>query len=283
MKKRGLIEAWDARFMLGWRRAEALARYCRMQNMLGQDWPSALLLALKESPLLLSGRRNVTEGFGFFHLPLLVSYARSGTNMVRYIVEAISGRSTPGQKRLHKTPDVILDRAHCAFPVMDRHPRVILVLRDYRECLLRQHAGAWREKPEVARFLEMDEVAHPPHWYIRNLEAFDRFGGEKLLLYFEDLILDPEPAIRKLAAFLDLDPARTRDFLENLDGHFDASVEAYTSSGHASQTATKKDVQGHARKWLTPGQRREFDLYYQERHPDLYERYLKRYAFSGNA
>lgn len=254
-----------------------------MRRLCGDSLGQAAGALLRESGPWMAGRRNVVEGFAFYHLPLLASYSRSGTNWLRYAVEVISGRPTPGQKRLYKGPDPVFDRAHKAYAVMEKHPRVVLVLRDYRECLLRQHLRLWQQKPEVAAFLEAGQVLQPPAWYLRNIEAFDRYGREKLLLYYEDLLLKPETSLRALSAFLGLDPAKTEEFLREVGRHYRESIEAYTYSGHTSQTSLDKDVQGHARKWLTPDQQREFDLYYQERHPDLYERYLKRYAFSENA
>jgi hypothetical protein len=262
------------------RRLQGVGRFYRIRRFLGEKRGRAVLSSAAELGPWLAGRRNVVEGFHLFHLPLLASYSRSGTNLIRYAVEHISGRPTPGQKRLHKGPNLVFDRAHKAYPVMERYPCAILVLRDYRECLLRQHAGLWHKCPDVVSFLENETVAQPPGWYIRNLEAFDRFSGEKLLLYYEDLLLKPGESILSLSRFLGLDPPRTGDFLRDIEKHYADATEAYTYSGHVSETSRNKNVRKHAQTWLDPEQRRAFDRYYRERYPELQARYLKRYEMA---
>lgn len=217
------------------------------------------------------------EGFERYDLPLLASYSRSGTNWTRYTVEWISERPTPGNVRLYYDADYVLDRAHQAYPVMDRYRRVILVIRGYRECLLRHLPATWDDDPDVERFLESDAVFQRPSWYIDNIAAFDRFEGDKLLLYYEDLVGDPHRSIPQLADFLDLDPTRVQRFLDDLETHRSESVDAYRQGGHASETEGR-DTSHHAKARLTDAQMREFDDYYRTRHPELFARYLARYA-----
>ncbi len=83
---------------------------------------------------------------------IIVSYQRSGLNWVRYCIEAITGRRTPGRTKLVKVGEPIIYRTHnvlrnngtnscfCAFyddEGQPLHNKMVLLLRDYRESFLR--------------------------------------------------------------------------------------------------------------------------------------------------
>jgi len=222
------------------------------------------------------GPGNVIQGCWRYDLPLLASYSRSGANWVRYTLEYISEQPTPGQVRLYYGNKYVIDRAHQAYPVMDKYRDVILVVRDYRECLLRHLAPLWARTQDVVSFLENEAVFQQPSWYIRNIAAFDQFQGNKLLLYYEDLMGKPDSSIRALAGFIGLDKGRTEDFIANIDARKAESVDAYERRGHKSQTAGKQ-ADYHKKENLSDEQAREFDDYYRRCYPDLFSKYLKRY------
>ena len=97
-------------------------------------------------------------GFGLHDLPLLASYPRSGTNWIRYIVESISGLPTPGEHRLLSGTNYCIDRAHCAYPIISSYKKVVLVLRDYRECILRHHKESWINYTDVLSLLSDEDL-----------------------------------------------------------------------------------------------------------------------------
>lgn len=222
-------------------------------------------------------RRGVINGFGFYDRPLLASYSRSGTNWVRYSTEYISGCPTPGQKRLIDGDNYYIDRAHRAYPVMKLYKKVVLIVRDYRECILRHHKDIWPDYPDVVSFLTDEGIKQPASWYMKNIEAFDAFQGEKLLIYYEDLLGKPVETITKLSNFLSLDQKKLQLFLKDLDVHIQKSVNAYTGGGHSSETALKKDVKFHAKSKLKPAQVTDFDEFYFSRYPYIANKYLRRY------
>jgi len=216
---------------------------------------------------------------------LLVSYSRSGTNWIRYIIEYLSGKPTPGQTRLHKgkRKSFFIDRAHCGFAVMHQYSKVILIIRDYRECLLRHNQELWSKTNDVKTFLEDQTVKHPPGWYIRNIQSFDEFSGEKTVLYYEDILSDPTSQIPKLCEFLNFPREQYLSFLDNLTEHSKKSVNAYTATTHESETKLNPtNFKFHSAKNLTPAQQLEFDQYYREHYPELFEKYLSKYACSGD-
>ena len=268
-----------------------ITRYFRLQKYKGRGRIAAVLLfipiAVTYLPKILkylvvfsfmSGKKNVKAGFGLYDKPLLASYPRSGTNWIRYIIESLSGKPTPGQTRLHTGADYVIDRAHKAYPVMHRHQKVILVLRDYRECLLRNSFGLWAELNDSRQFLEEKVVLEPPHWYIDNLQAYDNFSGSKLLVYYEDLLSQPESAIPKIAQFLNFDPVTTEAFLSNLDHHKQQSLSLFKSGGHSSETeGDTMKASYHADMHISTEQKSAFDFFYMEKYPELFKTYLARY------
>lgn len=263
-----------------------LKNYYAVQSAKGySNWKTTLLLPLKLVNQLrlklhqVQKPKDMIYGFDLFHLPLLASYSRSGTNWVRYIIESISDRPTPGQTRLRTGTNYLIDRAHCAYPILKNYKKVILVLRDYKECLLRHHQEDWLQISKVQPFLTNKKMRHPPHWYIQNIKAFHNFKGEKLLIYYEDLLADPQAVIAQIAEFLNLDRNRTSDFLSNIDHHYQHSVALYTAGGHKSETAASKDTRYHSQHLLTAKQEQEFDDFYLRKFPKLTSIYLRRYHY----
>ncbi len=222
-------------------------------------------------------RKNLKYGLGLYQLPVLVSYPRSGTNWLRYIIESLTQQATPGKLRLIRGGQFAVDRAHSIKGSEKKYTSMILVLRDYRECMLRHHEVLWRTYLDVGRFLREQDVESPPLWYIENIRLFHQFQGRKILLYYEDLVADPSPSIRKLGEFLELSQERVLDFIENLTVHQQQSVQLYNQS-HRSDTLGKTDkLKKHTEDHLSFNQEREFDQLLQFELGDLFEGYLSRY------
>lgn len=258
-----------------------IEKYYQVQRSKGYSFGQATLLIpqkmVTQIKHVMFGYPDVMTGFGFFKLPLLASYSRSGTNWIRYTIETLSGLATPGQRRKVHSDKYIIDRAHKAYEVMGKYPSVMLVLRDYRECLIRHNKDVWKQHPDVKTFLEITDIEQPANWYIKNIEAFDKFEGKKLLLYYEDLMAEPESSIRSIAQFLEIDESKVDDFLANIDEHRKKSVNAYTSGGHDSFTGSSRSLNHHAKSNLRPEQITEFDEYYFTNFPELAQKYLARY------
>ncbi len=220
-------------------------------------------------------------GFKRYDLPLLVSYPRSGTNWIRYFMETMTEQPTPGSERTLTGNDYCIDRAHAGWKVMGQYSKVILVLRDYRECIIRQQ-GIERvhRYSNIEKFLNGRLFKQPPNWYIRNIQKFDEFTGKKLLLYYEDMVKNPEDPFRELAQLMGIEQEKVSSFFENLEEHKKGSIAAYTKKKHTSETQGKSGELGHHSKQLTTEENQAFDEYYQKGYTVLFERYLKRYSSS---
>jgi hypothetical protein len=260
----------------------SLAGYFERERANGvSGWNASCALPRRVLRSFHRSRHNVDTGFRLYQNPLLVTYPRSGTNWVRYIVEYVSERPTPGAERLMAGQDFVIDRAHRGFKVMRHYERVMLVIRDYRECLLR-HLGdtTWADSEDVSTFLSTNTGAQPPQDFFRNIVAFDRHPGPKAHFHYEELLLSPERVIPAIVAFLQLPEDRLADLLERLDWHKEQSVAAYRTNQKSVTAGDTTRLSHHACEKLTPAQRSEFDGVLREQGPKVYDTYLRRYEYA---
>ena len=164
------------------------------------------------------------------------------------------------------------------------YQRIILVVRNYKESLVRHYIDEWKankdgsHRVDVVDFLDDQSGRQPPEWFIENIRAFHEFTGDKLLLYYEDLMTEPESELRKLIEFLDLPRDGVDDLFANLDAHRQRSVDLYRQN-QASYTEGDADkLSHHSDSLLSDDEKRAFDDYYADRHPELFRRYLSRFA-----
>lgn len=236
-----------------------------------------LINALKIGGVLRT--RNVIFGYRLFDKPNLVSFPRSGTNWLRYFVETLTGLPTPGEERLFGGNEYCMDRCHAGFATMSRYDKVILVLRDYKECLIRHHGlESIRSHRSIGDYLVSKDYAEPPGWYWRNLATFDIHHGQKLLLYYEDLVREPESSLRNLANFLQLDQTALDEFLKNLEHHRKASIREYTKHSHVSMTTGEDGNIGSHAKGLSIREKISFDEWFETNSAGLSKPYLARYV-----
>lgn len=228
--------------------------------------------------------KGVITGFERRDLPLLITYSRSGTNWLRYVIELLTGQPTPGHQRLHGGEDYAIDRAHQGYRVASEYQRIVLVVRNYKESLIRHYIDDWQagvdgtRRMDVTAFLEDRSGKQPPEWFIENIRAYDEFLGDKLLLYYEDLMTEPEGELRRLIEFLDLPRDGVEDLFADLEEHRRRSVGLYRQNQESYTEGAADKLNHHSEALLSGDEQRAFDRYYAERHPELFQRYLSRYA-----
>ncbi len=224
---------------------------------------------------------DVFRGFKMYNKPLLITYSRSGTNWIRYFVETVSKKPTPGQKRVVEGNDYILDRAHAGFINAKKYKAIFLIVRNYRECLVRHHGlQKIRNFGSINEFLKAEKLSQPANWFIKNLEAFDAYKGEKLLIFYEDLILEPEKNLQEIGQFLGLSKSDVKQFIDKIEEHKIQSINAYTKFNRKSTTKGDYSQLGFHSTMLTPTEIMEFDAFYKQRHPKLFNQYLSKYEFN---
>ncbi len=221
---------------------------------------------------------NIISGYQLYRRPLLISYSRSGTNWIRYIIEFLSRRPTPGNPRLVDGANYFIDRAHAGYLSIANYDKAILILRNYKECLVRHHGVNFvRSFSSVMDYLETSQRIQRPDWYIRNIEAFEQFQGKKMVLYYEDMLTSPELQIRRLATFLNLGSRRLDALLENLQAHKQRSVLLYRKQHDSVTVGDSGKLKYHSRQNMSLDECRAFDDYYRQKYPELFQAYLARY------
>lgn len=222
---------------------------------------------------------NVIDGFSNYHLPLLLSYSRSGTNWIRYFIEVTTSRPTPGQKRLLGGSNYYLDRAHAGYRNIHNYQKVLLIVRNYKECIVRHHGMNLikSQYSDVVNFLNDLSIEQPASWYMKNIMAFDEFSSEKLVIYYEDLIREPDKNLRLIGEFLDVDNKEVNKFILNLSEHREKSINAYTSNGHESITRGKASALTYHSGHLTNQEKKDFDKFFRSMDAEVFYKYLSMY------
>jgi hypothetical protein len=209
---------------------------------------------------------------------LLLSFPRSGNSWARYIIEATAGRPTVDVGENPYTWDLpthgpaIAYKSHWYEPWMgDRFGRLIFLVRNYKECMVRQFG------PNVQDILASMSGDGSPEGtrldYLHLLQSYDAWPKEKMLVYYESLVTNPLPEIIRMTSFLGVAGPAVAEFLNHLDQHQARSVRCYSPGSMTGGQGTSF----HAAR-LTPAERTRLDGQMQARRPDLFERYLRRYA-----
>ncbi len=231
---------------------------------------------------------------------ILLSYPRSGNTWIRYCIEFLSKKPTIGYTsnnagRFDRQPlgsfnnDMGVD-VHSDFILYKRHmvgegygklthtpdwsptDKLILVIRDYKEVIVRHNGGGTNLK----KLKESCSSHIVSKNYTQLIEYFDGFEGDKILIYYEDLLTDLENTLSKIINFLGVDDGFLKDFIQNISEHKKKSLSIYGDS-KTKGNSTKS----HSNK-LTREQKISWDNWIKENFTDLSDKYLKRYYEEEN-
>lgn len=141
-------------------------------------------------------------------MKLLLSYPRSGshiiTNMVKACGDYIHKRHTPAIMQEHSIE------------------KLVLLLRDYRECLIREiYPNEYHITNQMVDNM-LGGYLHSAEEYFDLIDAYDKFSGDKTVVYYEKLLTKKHEAFRPVARLLGLD-----DSSLNWDLEFAESLAAY--------------------------------------------------------
>lgn len=175
---------------------------------------------------------------------IIISFPRNGLNWVRYCIEHLTGLRTAGKVKLVENGELAVYRTHnvqqsdlaesCYCTFYDKegkplHRKVVLIIRDYRESFLRI-AKSQQDFIPTSQEIRDGKVFHFRD-YFENLKAYDEFQGEKLLVYYHNLISDFTEVIKILDFF-----EFTYDLTNfDLEYHYQQSLELYNRQ-HKSYT-----------------------------------------------
>ena len=237
---------------------------------------------LKESALAKEREKELEK-----RVPLLMSFPCSGAHWIRYCVEYFSGKRTPGKELwaiggrlkwakylarhgkilmcnlgLANPNDFIMGRSHHPKVLESRHNKLILLLRNYKELFVRTSFPLSNSKMGVFENLP------------KMIQSFHEFNGDKLLVYYEDLVSEDFTCMGEVLSFLGIDYDLGKCDLSEL------KRKSVKMKGSKSFKDGAPQMIYYSLK-LQPAERAEIDNKFREKLGDLYETYLGRYA-EGN-
>lgn len=212
---------------------------------------------------------------------LLLSYPRSGNTWVRYCVEYLTKQPTIGYTIARSAPwdmkclgsfvdlgvdldaENILFKRHALEYLHEDVNKLVLIIRNYKECIIKHRSQAG--KPINIHLLAQAN-------YMGLIQYYDMFVGDKILIYYEDLITDIKPILDQLLTLLEYDDIHLKSFMENLEKHKKQSLNLYGGS-----TTMGKKLLFHSYR-LGEELTKLWDEYLLEHHEKLFVKYLQRYV-----
>ena len=157
----------------------------------------------------------------------LWSHPHSGNTWVRFIVEYLTGCPSCGDNmksydesiclRLRPmlalthvdiTKPFVIYKSHRPYP-LNKNSSLILLIRDYSTC--------------------MSPVTMGFNQYLDLIVAYDRFEGKKMLIYYEDLLAEPQVEIQKLKQFFNAPEKRYKTFMKHYKRYYNISQKSRRS------------------------------------------------------
>lgn len=215
---------------------------------------------------------------------VLLSYPRSGNHWVRFIIEWFSGRPTkgltPADPPIHKNlpnKDILAHVNGNNFIIYKEHGipkgnlnKLILILRNPKECIYRH-----------TKDLKVGQIDS----YMKLINFYNNYGGKKLLIHYEDLILEPKNIITTITKFLEIyKEEKINNFMENYDLFFKESVNIYDNtnknkiiSGNKKRVSETKGekILYHSKK-IEETKIKDFNNYINKKYPNI-KNYILRY------
>ncbi|MBI5274770.1 MAG: sulfotransferase domain-containing protein [Chlamydiales bacterium] len=150
--------------------------------------------------------------------------------------------------------------------------KLILLLRNYKECSYKR----WKLPNRIQGELFDKDCA-----YFSNIYLYDKWPEHnRLLIYYEDLMLNPKPVLIQLVQFLGQAHPDIDEFLEKLEFHQERSIRLFEQNfGKSESTKDNSLTQSliYHQKKLPPSFWQEVDDWIIEHHPSLVEKYLQSY------
>ncbi len=214
----------------------------------------------------------------------LMGYPRSGNHWVRFCLEnLLSSADALNQEPRrytywgHNPSRLQLDRAD------QEKDYLIVIVRNYRECMMRHHNN---RDDRMLDFLNFEDsyfkqlgqaeqlFESRKSGYILTLKCYEKWNpATRFLVYYEDLINDPETTLKSLMRFLGQDEALVDDFMADFEAKRDESYDRYRNPQsrysnllyHTSLMA-EEVILG-------------CDEFMRTKYPDYWEKYLSRFAY----
>ena len=229
----------------------------------------------------------------------LLSFPRSGNTWVRYCVECLTNFPTTtcqssvypeswptesketnsinnlikGIKGVREEKPHILVKKHKIFPSEINNYPLILLIRNYKECFIR-HYGLDRAREAI--FLNNQDI-HVNTRYLEMIQYFDKWENEKILFFYEDIILNSKSFIISLSNFFRISNKKLiEDFIQNINFHKKIGLKCYKNIDQISITKGENLI-FHS-NILSSKEKEEWDNEIEKKDSYIFNKYLKRYS-----
>lgn len=193
---------------------------------------------------------------------ILLSFPRTGSSWTRYILEYFSGQCVDGyydKKSVNETieqngfePLFDVDRQKIFCTMVHDHvdirgiDRLCLSYRDPVEvipsyCYSDNHANKATPIEDFLSNLTADRLLMSVSRYASAISYFKNFDGEKHLLDYDQLMNDPDKAIKGLTSFFGVaSPRKQKAFMKNYDEHKNIMLSYKSMPKHMSVNTSGK-------------------------------------------
>lgn len=207
-----------------------------------------------------------------------LSYPRSGVTYTRYMIEYLTQKPTKDamavkivsreqKAMIHEGDDYVAYKTHF-FANISHNDRLIFVLRNPKECLVRHNKG----KRELNKEFFVKQVSNEDGTYCGLLKFFEEHDGEKMLIYYEDLIKAPILQMSRLKEFFNVGDKMFDEYLKDPEKLSENALKCYPKS------QTKGKSLNHHSKELSRWVKIALDNLIKKQQPVLWDKYLSRYA-----
>ncbi len=162
---------------------------------------------------------------------------------------------------------------------------IILVLRDYKESFMSVNGedestmGYWLNgdlsiKNSSSSYLRINS-------YINNIKCFDEWADDrKFIIYYEDLVTDPEIVLSKLGHFLNCDQQKVEDYLKNFEMHWNTCMSGSFITSRLTYEEYRNNMKKHVSK-MSKHSIKQMDRFYRKYFFEYWIKYLGRYDSEG--
>jgi hypothetical protein len=211
---------------------------------------------------------------------VLLSLPRSGNSWVRYCIEFLTKKPTIAENRtnLNRPIGELINIGVnlSAKPTVykkhqineeDKDKKVILILRNYKECMGRQAKvkgsfGFGRGKEVIDR-------------YMANAVYYNNLNKKKMFFFYEDFIVNPNPILTSILTFLGENTTYLKSFISNFQQHKNKSLSLYTKFQQYSFTRGNKKI--HHINQFDKSLLKQWDNYVSNKYQNIrpfWERYI---------
>ena len=192
-----------------------------------------------------------SKNFTFDHNALW-SYPNSGNQWVRFISEYLTGcptrggignpndtpiylRTFPSEEHplAHVNPEnpFIFYKSHWAYKITSRSA-IFLIIRGYREL--------------ISRSSDIKGLVSKAFGYLDLIATYDRFSGNKMVIYYEDLLTHPEREISRIRYLFNGSGERLKTLMDNYDYYAELLKQRKSRDGRPCSATD--DIRFHQKK-----------------------------------